>query len=374
MLATLVGAVLVLITLQDSFEALVLPRRVTRRLRLARVFYRVMWQAWRGLSRLLPSGRYRTDALGVFGPLSLLGLFACWVSVLVVGFALMQWGQGSLSGEASGRFLECLYNSGETFFTLGYGDVTPTTYPGKMLAVLEAGTGFGFMAIVIGYLPVLYQAFSSREKMIMLLDARAGSPPTAGELLRRSAGPECGGLIHGYLAEWEVWSAELLESHLSFPVLSFYRSQHNNQSWLAAITMVLDASATLLVTGSQSCRRQAELTFAMARHACVDLCLVFWLPPVDPAHERLTAEELESLVSAQRIEPDAAGDRAQRLNELRKLYEPFLAALSRYFDFPMPRFLPEKPHPDNWQTSAWTARAPGITELPGGGPGGDHFG
>jgi hypothetical protein len=360
-LGMIAGVVLVLVALVDTFEAMVLPRRITRRWRPARLFYRTAWRLWRSLGRLIPAGRYRENALSIFGPLSLLCLFAFWVLMLITGFALAHWAGRTIGGSGE-DFREYLYMSGETFFTLGYGDTTPKTHTGKLFAVAEAGIGFGFMAIVIGYLPVLYQAFSRRELNIGLLDARAGSPPTAGELLRRSGSVEHCHEVERFLAEWEVWAAELLESHLSFPVLSFYRSQHDNQSWLAALATVLDVCSVLLVTGSEHCRRRAELTFAMARHACVDLCLVFWLPPIQPAQERLRPDEMDRLI---RQEPNRAGDRAaERLSELRELYEPFLQALSDYFCLRVPRFYPDRSAPDNWQTSAWTKRAPAITDLP----------
>jgi hypothetical protein len=367
MFATLVGVVLLLLALFDAFESMVLPRRVTRRWRPTRLYYRLGWLAWRGACHLIPAGRYRENMLSIFGPLSLLGLFICWVVVLIFSFSLIDWGLRMLPGATGEDFRQYLYHSGETFFTLGYGDVTPTTYGGKLLSVVEAGTGFGFMALIIGYLPVLYQAFSRREVNIGLLDARAGSPPTASELLRRSPVPTQCEQIERFLIEWEQWAAELLESHLSYPVLSFYRSQHDNQSWLAALAFILDVSAVQMVTRQDGGRRAAELTFAIARHASVDLCLVFWLPPRPPARERLTAEEMERLLPPG-DDPQLHARQVQRLNELRVLYEPFIEALSEYFCFKVPRFFPERNKSDNWQTTPWTKRAPGITELPAGPP------
>ena len=375
MLAVALGVLVILVALQDAFEAMVLPRRVARRWRLARFFYRLGWGFWRCACQLLPPGRNRENALGVFGPLSLLGLFATWVVLLISGFALVHWGGELLPLGPNAAFSDCMYHSGETFFTLGYGDITPAGALGRFVAVLESGIGFGFMALVIGYLPVLYQAFSRREQNIALLDARAGSPPTAGELLRRYERFENCAETERFLAEWELWSAHLLESHLSFPVLSYYRSQHDNQSWIAALATILDASATCLISGSDVCRRRAELTFAMARHACVDMCLVFWLPPVEPLGERLTAAETERLFSEQGVDRVSHGDLSTRLAEIRSLYEPFLQSLATYFCFFLPRFFPERTAPDNWQTTPWARRAPGITELPAGSIRADeHFG
>ncbi len=252
--------------------------------------------------------------------------------------------------------------SGETIFTLGYGDITPDSFPGKFLAVVEAGLGFGFMAVIIGYLPVLYQSFSRREQTIALLDGRAGSPPTAAEFVRRLGVTGACGELERMLPEWELWCAELLESHLSFPVLGFYRSQHDNQSWLATLAMILDVSALLVITGGAEYRRRAELTFAMARHASVDLCLVLWLPPGENSVERLTANEAQQLL-ALRMNSEPSPEQIERLNELRALYEPFVQALAEFFQFRLPRFVPDRSAPDNWQTSPWSKRAPGLTDL-----------
>jgi hypothetical protein len=362
-LSTLLGLALIWLALYDAFETLVLPRRVTRRLRFARAYFRTAWIIWRRLCDLIKPGRSRESALSVFGPLSLLGLFACWVAIIVTGFALLHWFGSTLSSPPNDDFRQCLYHSGETFFTLGYGDVTPVTYVGKLLAVAEAGIGFGFMAVVIGYLPVLYQAFSSRERSISLLDARAGSPPTVAELWRRFGRSAEQSETDRFLGEWEIWSAELLESHLSFPILCYYRSQHDNQSWLAGLALVLDASSVLLVRGAEESRQRAQLTFAMARHAAVDMCLVFGLPPREPRVERLTAAELAQFFGGSDVRLN--GDQIRQLRELQAIYEPFLQSLADYFRLFFPRFVSDRPTVDNWQTSPWTSRAPQLGELSG---------
>src|SRR5262249_45862376 len=133
----------------------------------------------------------------------------------------------------------------------------------------------------MGYLPVLSQAFSRREATISLLDARAGSPPTAFELLRRHAGAGTHELdaLEELLHDWERWSAELMESHLSYPVLAYFRSQHDNQSWIGSLTVILDVCALTMSGLSGMCQYQARMTFAIARHALVDLSQVFGRAP-----------------------------------------------------------------------------------------------
>ena len=364
-LATVFSVLLILGILLDAFETVVLPRRVTRRIRFARVFYRVTWIPAAALVRRISSSRRRETYLGFFGPLSLLLLLCVWAIGLVFGFAALHWSLGSHLNavEASRSFGTYAYFSGTTFFTLGYGDLTPSAPLGRALAVTEAGVGFGFLALIIGYLPVIYQAFSRREARISLLDARAGSPPSAAELLRRH-GQSIQELDH-LLRDWELWAADLLESHLSYPVLCYYRSQHNNQSWLAALTAVLDASALVMVGMEGAPRRQAQLTFAMARHAVVDLAQIFNTPPREPIPDRLPSAELKRLravlaAAGVRLADGAAAD--QRLSELRRMYEPFVSPLADFLFIPLPSWVPADEFFDNWQTSRW-GRISGLAQA-----------
>jgi hypothetical protein len=355
----------------------VLPRRATRKFRPARYYYRGFWYVWVHVADLFKRRGVRQHFLSMFGPLSLFGLFALWVMALVLSFALFHWSLGDPLGseKLAPSFGTCAYLSGETFFTLGYGDFSPTGTVGRALSVMEAGMGFGFMAVIIGYLPVLYQAFSRREHTISLLDARAGSPPTAGELLGSLAKAGALSQIDNLLAEWESWSADLLESQLSFPVLAFYRSQHDNQSWLACLTAILDTCAILLANIVDTNRHQVQITFAMARHTAVDLSLIFRTPQRDLPHDRLPDEcyrELMADLSESKLRVDTSEESVARLRELRAMYEPFIEALSDYFKFDLPAIALAEAPVDNWQRSPWQASSPGIGSLPTTNPA-DHF-
>jgi hypothetical protein len=371
------GALLVFIMLADGLETMVLPRRVMRSVRLARYFYRAMWVPFRSIALWLPPGKKREALLGVFGPASILGLFVAWVVGMIVGFAILQWSIGGPlhAPEAQPGFATHLYMSGVTFFTLGFGDVTPAAFVGRALVVIEAGIGFGFLAIIIGYLPVLYTSFSTRELQVALLDARAGSPPTAGQLLLRVARSRHAPALDPLLVQWEAWSAQLLESSLSFPVVCFYRSQHDNQSWLAALTTVLDTCA-IIATGIQGVDPyQARLTFAMARHALVDLALVFKTPPCDACEDRLpeaTYAELRAMLSEAGMQTVDGPEADRSLLELRAMYEPFLQALANFFVYKLPPFMIEVRTVDNWQTSAWMRRTAHFEQL-GSAPLDEHF-
>jgi hypothetical protein len=356
--ATVAGTVLILAVLLDAFETIVLPRRVRRKFRITVWFYRYTWIPWRKITGLIKSPGRRENFLGYFGPLSLLFLLALWACGLIFGFALLQYGAGEhimLSNEPV-SFGRVIYLSGSTFFTLGYGDIIPTSTLARALAVLEAGMGFGFLGTVIGYLPTIYSSFSRREIQISLLDARAGSPPTAAELLARFGNCAQQTVLDEIFRDWERWAAELLESHISYPPLSFFRSQHINQSWLGALTMMLDASA-LVMAGIDGIRdEQAKLTFAVARHAVVDLAQLVNARYDPMASDRLDAEQLAKFRQALLEHGLRARDAVksdEKLTHLRALYEPYALAMARTLFFTLPPWIHAEKKKDNWEAGPW---------------------
>lgn len=355
LLAFVLGLLLIAVVLWDAFETVVLPRTVRRRLRLAGLYFRATWRPFAQAARLFKSDSRRERFLAVYGPVSSLGLLLVWALGLLLGFALLQWAAGSRLETPSGvaTFRDDLYMSGTTFFTLGLGDVHPVAPFARFLTTVEAGMGFAFLAVVIAYFPVLYQAFSRREVRLTLLDAWAGSPPSAAEVLRRLAAAGELSALDSFLKDWEYWCSEVLESHISYPVLAFYRSQHQRQSWVSALTAVLDLSALVHVGIEGTSRWQAHVTFAVARHTAIDLSQVLEATP-DTARERLPGNELKRL----RAQLEAAGlqvamgaENEARLTDLRRSYEPFVCGLSRLLLAPLPSWWRERPTPDNWQTS-----------------------
>jgi hypothetical protein len=364
--AFVAGVAIFLIVIWDAFEAIILPRRVTRGFRLTRAFYRVTWRSAKFLAGLLPAGKTREALLGFYGPSSLLVLIGVWAAGLVFGFGLMQYGAGSAVNFAGGPpgFAIDVYLSGTTFFTLGLGDVVPRTGLARALVVTEAGFGFGFLAAIIGYLPFIYGSFSKREVDISLLDSRAGTPPTASELLRRHSYEGGREALHELLKEWERWCAELMESHLSYPVLAFFRSQHDNQSWIASLTAILDTCALLKAGIEGACERQADLTFAIARHAVVDLSQVFGSAPKTLLHDRLPPDDLRRIrekLAEHGLRMHSTEEADRQLVTLRNMYEPYVYALAGYLNQTLPPWIPQKKGKDNWQTTAW-GEAAGLIE------------
>jgi hypothetical protein len=373
--AAIFGFVVICVVLLDAFETVVLPRRVTRHFRLTAWFYRRTWIPWKEIAGRIRTPSRQQSFLGYFGPLSLIMLLAFWAGTLIMGFALVQYGIGEheqLSHEPI-TFGRIVYHSGQTFFTLGYGDILPTSTLARALSVVEAGMGFAFLGVVIGYLPVVYGSFSRREIQISMLDARAGSPPTARELLVRLAGTSEDPAIEQtvldeVLRDWERWAGELLESGISYPVLSFFRSQHSNQSWLGALMTMLDVTS-LVITGIEGIHPgQARLTFAIARHAAVDLAQVVNARYDPEAPERLTDADFETLrvtLAAAGLKLRGGDDARQKLTRLRSMYEPYIHSTAKNLMVALPPWQHPAKTRDNWQAGPWdrVIQAKGLAVL-----------
>jgi hypothetical protein len=376
----LLGILLLVSVLLDSFQTIILPRRPVARVRLTRLFFLGTWLPWRAITRRIRNPRRREQAYSFYGPLSLLLLFVFWAVVLISAFGLIYFGlhvpftDPWHPATAIGRLRSCFYISGSTLFTLGLGDVLPASHVSRFLIVVEAGTGLGFIALVIGYVPVLYSAFSERERAVALLDARAGSPPTAGELLVRHQFDGGAEALTILLADWERWCATLLETHISYPILCYYRSQHDNQSWLSALTAVLDTCALVITATECAAQRQAQLTFAVGRHVLVDIGHVFRREPEKQRSRNAPLTRLDdsdfarlcNLLEHTGIAVCSDFDMRRRLDALRHLYEPHALAMAHYLGLDLPAWVPpvrDPAKPDLWSSVA-QLRSPAGSALP----------
>jgi hypothetical protein len=334
-LAGIVGAILVALMLSEFFVTFLLPRRVRRDPRIARGLSRLLWGPWRAISRRLAAQSADTW-LGLFGPLALVVQLVVWSVGLLIGYGLIEW------AVAGGPFWTRILNSSGLFLSAGGLSGSNAL---RAVDLLEAATGVGVLFIVIGYMPSVYSAFSRRETAVSQLATRAGSPPAAATLIHRAAGRERWSELQRDLQAWEEWAAELMETHLSYPLLAYYRSQHVNQNWLAALTAMVDVAAFVKATLRDSADA-ADITFRIGRHALADLALQFRLEPVSV--ERLSDADFERLF---RIVDGSGADNLdsatarRRLDRLREEYEPNAQALADFLALELPPwFHREKKH------------------------------
>lgn len=297
--------------------------------------------------------------LMVYAPFSLLGLIICWGILLIIGFAMANTGFEIAHRDGVFTFFDSLYYSGVTFLTLGFGDLAPIGAAGRLLAVIEAGTGFVFLASVIGYLPVIYGSIQRREVLITLLDSKASSDPTGFELLRRHAKGGALTLLPGLLEKYEQWGSELLEAALSYPIVAFYRSQHDDQNWLRTTTAIMDACALILsntdaeTKENKLLRFQAKATFASLRHMIVDTAYIFNMPPAHGWRDRLDREDFDWMMhELESVDFPLLRD-FEALQNLRELYEPYVLTISEVLMFPISPWRRRQIELDNWQVAAW---------------------
>ncbi len=324
-----VGILILLWTLLDVFRTLVMPRAARGRFRLSRLLFRGAWRPWRwiGLRRRTVQGRERV--LAVAAPFLFFVLLVGWVSLALLGYALILWSPAFVHGMGTGddSFGDALYHAGNSLFTLGFGGGAATGWT-RAVAVLAGATGLGLFAVVIAYLPVLYQAFNRREVGVLLLDARAGSPPSGPELLHRMGSAGVASALPQLFAEWERWVAEVLESHMSYPMLVLFRSPHDNTSWVTSLGAVLDAATLLLTTVEDAPNESTKLLYGTGVHAMEDL--FYYLRP--PERESVIGrDEFEDVVRDMKEDGFSVrpvDDAFARFTEKRAKYAPRLDAIA----------------------------------------------
>jgi len=298
-LEVVLGIVVVFYILNDVFQSVVVPRSTPARFRLTRWVVRPGWRAWRGIALRTNSAGERERMLGIFAPLVVVILLVLWLTGLVLGFALIFFGLRHQLHPIVQDFPTAVYFSGTAVLTIGFGDFVATSGLGRGLALLAGGTGLGTIALAISFLFSLYASFQRREILIVTLDARAGAPPSGVNLLETMAKLGMVDDLPRLFGEWEKWGAEVLDSHLAYPILAYFRSSHDNESWVSALGAVLDATTLVTTTVRGGPHGPAKMMFAMGRHLVEDLARFFRIESDhDPGVERYEFDEARERLAA----------------------------------------------------------------------------
>lgn len=335
MLATLcvvIGTLVVVVTLVDAVGALVLPRGLTSSWRLSRIFYHSTWKAWRAVARrLTPGSEARELLLAIFAPIAILSLLVVWLVALVVGWALIYWPfTSSLTGEAD-SFLSVVYYSGAALLTVGFGDITATSTPLRLLSLVESAMGLGLVALVISYLPTLYAAYSRREVRLVRLDSTDGSEVDPLSIVAFHATDGDLADLYRFFDAWEEWAAEVLETHVAYPMLALFRSQQRGQSWVTALAVVLDAATLTCACVPGAEHRQPFLMHQRGRRALDEISVRLGLDlQVGSQIERPWFDHAYGELRAYGLELRPCDEAWGRFEELRSRYGATLQALGAF--------------------------------------------
>lgn len=271
------GIALVILVFHDIFQGVVVPRWSSRRFRIAPFLFEKMWWVWKRLAERKSDSEAREDHFGAYAPLSVVLLLVVWITLLTLGYGLCFWALRAHEKPQPANLWEAVYIGGETLLTIGYGEFTPQSAPLRLVALCAGASGLATFALVISFLFTLYGTFERREVLILMLDARAGNPPSGVSLLQNYAELDLLDDLPHFFDRWEEWSAQVLQSHIAYPVLPFFRSNHEGESWIAALGAVLDA-ATLLTTvicTDSKCDHKplgaAEIMVRIGCHTIIDL-------------------------------------------------------------------------------------------------------
>jgi ABC-type multidrug transport system fused ATPase/permease subunit len=327
-LEALAGLFLILYVSWDVFNTVVLPRPTPSVYRISRNVTRTGWRAWRWHARRTASADKRERWLAIFAPLIVLVLLAAWVLVLILGFGLLNLAFAPDFNPPITSLGTAAYLAATSLFTIGFGDFVPTGPLTRMIGVVSAGIGLGTVALVITYLFSLYGSFQRREVLVTTLDARAGAPPSGLALLETCRRSDLLDELPELFAEWEHWAAEVLDSHVAYPILGYFRSTHDNESWLASIGAMLDAAVLIMTTVQDQPRGRAEMLVAIGVHLVEDVSGFFGFandgrvgierPEYDLARARLeeAGYKVESAEIGWILFAQIRGRYASRLNEL----------------------------------------------------------
>lgn len=281
-LAALVGAALVVSSLADLFQSVVVPRSVGGRFRPSVMIARYGWRMWRDRAMRIADQERREDTLAVFAPTFMVTLLGYWVASQAVGYGLLFYALRSGLKPDIG-LPDAIYFAGTTMLTIGFGEIVPVQWYTRIPAVFAAANGLATFAIVTTFLFQTFAAFQKREAFVVTISERTGAPPSGLEFVIRHVKLGIMSDVNPIMRESQQWIAEVMETHLAYPVLTYFRSSHDDESWVGTLGALLDASTLLITTCDLDHRGQAEITLRIGAHLVRDFTGFFALPTGDAA-------------------------------------------------------------------------------------------
>jgi len=329
------GAIMVLAVVNDVFQSVIVPRAVGRRFRISFVVYRGLWLLWPRLAGAIYRANpdHREDFIALFGPFTLVLLLLVWTAVAITGYALISWGWRDGFAPPLSSFGQAMYFSGTSLTTVGFGDIVGRTSGPRTLSIVAALTGLAILSITTAYFFAIFGSFQSRETFVTTVGARAGSPASGVGLLTIAAYSQTQNDLNSLMYDAQQWAAALMESHLAYPTLAYFRSSHEFESWVGTLGTLLDASALLMTTLDLPCG-QARIFFDIGRHAARDLSHYFHLEREAPRIERPEFDQACERLAAAGYALRDRDEAWERFTALRESYAGNIDALAHYFAIP----------------------------------------
>jgi hypothetical protein len=342
-LNVVLGIAITLYVLNDVFQSVVVPRPTPARFRLTRWIVRPGWRLCRAIGLRVGSSEKRERLLGTFAPLVVVILIVVWLGGLVLGFGFIFYGLGTRLHPGFSDFPTALYSAGTSVLTLGLGDFVTSTGWSRLAALAAGLAGLGTLALAISFLFSLYGSFQRREVLVVTLDARAGAPPSGVSLLETVARYGLMGELPTVYADWEKWAAEVLDSHLAYPLLAYFRSSHDNESWISALGAVLDSTTLLLTTVVDGPRGPGKMLFSIGLHLVEDLGRFFRVPgDHDIGVERYEFDQARDRLAAAGWKLVGAEESWLAFSRLRVQYASQLNGMAKWFAIPPTQWIGDR--------------------------------
>jgi hypothetical protein len=236
-----------------------------------------------------------------------------------------------------------MYYAGTSLLTIGYGDIVAQSALARLVSVTAAIAGLGLIALAISFIFSLYASFQRREVLVVMLDARAGAPPSGVSLLESASKLGLTDDLAQLFSDWEKWAAEVLDSHMAYPLLAYFRSSHDNESWISALGAVLDAATLVQTTVVDIPRGPAKMMSAMGRHAVEDLARYFRIPrDHQPGVERYEFDEARERLASVGYTLQAPDDSWAAFARLRSDYAGALNDMAKWFAAPPTQWIGDR--------------------------------
>ena len=336
-LVMVAGIIVLALTEYDIFQSIVLPRPSVRKIQLARPLVRSLWVVWRWVAQRSSRVDKSEGRMAVFAPLALILLVLIWAAALVFGYAMVLYGFRDEFRPLLLDFPDAFYVSATTLVPLAYGDLVPQLGPARFVIIVESANGVAYAALAITLLFELYGSFREREQAVVALDAIAGAPASGVQLLETAAHKGMRGILADTFEEWRKWSAMVLESHLAYPLLIYFRSSHDNEAWINSFGAVMDASVLILSSvEAHESAGSAKLMATVGDHLVEDITWLLFRASLEP-EPIIERSEYEAAIARLR----AAGYNAhdgdvhwQKFIAMRSKYAMFLNRMAQLLSAP----------------------------------------